>query len=155
MPLAEIHTATSGQGSGSDDEQASVLRTSLEYPFGQRILIVEDNWLIAIEWQAALEAAGYEVFGPAVSAEEAMAVSEDELPDFVLMDIRLLGGSDGVDAAIRIRSHLQIPAIFVSAHDEPETRERALAAKPLGWITKPVVATRLPEMIRQMKMAKT
>lgn len=151
MSLVDVHSATSGGGGGQDREHWSLPRHAIDHPFGRRILIAEDNWLIALEWQAALEAAGYEVFGPAVSAEEAIAICEGERPDIVLMDIRLLGNSDGVEAAIQIRSRLQIPTIFVSAHDDPQTRERASAAQPVGWITKPVVATRLPGMISQMK----
>src|SRR4051812_44247482 len=68
------------------------------FPFGRRVLITEDNWLIATEWQAELEHAGYAVTGIAVSAEEAIVSCTEDPPDFVLMDIRLLGPRDGVDA---------------------------------------------------------
>jgi len=154
MTLSDF-LAMSDRGGRTDDRQPSGVRTSPDFPFGRRVLIAEDNWLIGIEWQAALEAAGYEVLGPAVSAEETMAMADEERPDFALMDIRLLGHADGVEAAIQLQSRMQIPSMFVSAHDDIETRKRAAAAQPLGWITKPVVATRLPELIRQMKITKS
>jgi len=69
------------------------------FPLGRRVLITEDNWLVAGEWQAALEDAGYEVVGLASSAQEALEICSRETPDLILMDIRLLGDRDGVEAA--------------------------------------------------------
>lgn len=109
----------------------------------ERVLIVEDNWLVAVEMEATLEDAGYAVVGIAVSAEEAVQASEAERPDLVLMDIRLLGPRDGVDAAVEIRERFGIGSIFVSAHDDAEIRARAKAARPLGWIVKPVTSNEL------------
>jgi CheY-like chemotaxis protein len=117
-------------------------------PIGNRVLIVEDNWLVAVEAEASLLEAGYVVLGIAVSAEEAVALCEAERPDFVLMDIRLRGDSDGVQAAVEIRARFGIPSVFVSAHDDPETQARAGAAKPLGWIVKPVSG---PELIKRVE----
>lgn len=113
----------------------------------RRVLIVEDNWLVAVEMEAALEDAGYEVVGVAVSAEEAVQTCNAKHPDLVLMDIRLLGPRDGVDAAIEIRDRFGIGSIFVSAHDDGDVRARAEAARPLGWIVKPVTSS---ELIRSL-----
>ncbi|MDP1873023.1 response regulator [Phenylobacterium sp.] len=120
-----------------------------DFPLGRRVLITEDNWLVAGEWQAALEDAGYEVVGVAASAEEALDICFQESPDLILMDIRLLGDRDGVEAARDARSLYDIPSVFVSAHDDSEVRRRAAEARPLGWITKPVVASRIPELLLQ------
>ncbi|MDO8901468.1 MAG: response regulator [Phenylobacterium sp.] len=119
------------------------------FPLGRRVLITEDNWLVAGEWQAALEDAGYEVVGLAASAEEALEICERETPDLILMDIRLLGDRDGVEAAKDARTRFDIPSVFVSAHDDSDVRRRAAEARPLGWITKPVVASRIPELLIQ------
>lgn len=108
------------------------------------------NWLIAGEWEAELQAAGYSVLGLAVTADEAVTMARSQRPDFVLMDIRLLGPSDGVEAAILIRTQLGIPSIFVSAHDDLETRTRASAAQAMGWLAKPVLASRLVDLIAQL-----
>ena len=118
-----------------------------------RVLIVEDNWLVALEMEAALLDANYAVLGIAVSSAEAVAACERERPDFVLMDIRLHGRTDGVDAAVMIRERFDIPSIFVSAHDDAETRSRAEAAKPLGWIVKPFPSTELIKRIESFRRA--
>jgi CheY-like chemotaxis protein len=120
-----------------------------DFPFGRRVLITEDNWLVAGEWRAALEDAGYTVVGVAASAAEALDLCAQETPDLILMDIRLLGDRDGIEAARDARSLYDIPSVFVSAHDDSEIRRRAAEARPLGWITKPVVASRIPELLIQ------
>lgn len=112
-----------------------------------RVLIVEDNWLVAAETESTLEDAGYTVLGIAVSAQEAVAACESDPPDLVLMDIRLLGSRDGVDAAIEIRERFGIGSIFMSAHDDADVRARAEPARPLGWIVKPVSSG---ELIRSL-----
>lgn len=124
-------------------------RPEADFPLGRRVLITEDNWLVAGEWRAALEDAGYEVVGMAASAEEALEVCREESPDLILMDIRLLGDRDGIEAAQEARSLYGIPSVFVSAHDDGDVRRRAVEARPLGWITKPVLASRIPELLRQ------
>jgi len=122
----------------------------VRFPFGRRVLITEDNWLIATEWQAELEQAGYAVTGIAVSAEEAVAMCQVDPPDFILMDVRLLGERDGVDAALAIRSRDGPRSVFITAHDDIVTRARAEPAEPLGWITKPVVPARLASMLARL-----
>jgi CheY-like chemotaxis protein len=116
-----------------------------------RVLIVEDNWLVAIDMEATLRDAGYVVLGIAVSGAEAVELCESEPPDIVLMDIRLQGGSDGIEAAVEIRQRFDIPSIIVSAHDDPETRARAEPARPLGWIVKPIPG---PELVRRLQHLK-
>lgn len=105
---------------------------------GPAVLIVEDNWLVSLELEAALLDAGYRVSAIAVSAEEALGACETLKPDLILMDIRLLGDRDGVDAAIEARRRFDIPTVFLSAHDDPHIRERAAEARPLAWLSKPM-----------------
>lgn len=142
--------APSGRGAPMPANDSDSAQGDVESPAAERVLIVEDNWLVAIEMEAALQDAGYIVVGIAVSADEAIAACEDQRPDVVLMDIRLQGGSDGVEAAKAIRTRMDVPSIFVSAHDDAETRARGEAARPLGWINKPVQGAVLVERISRL-----
>lgn len=102
-----------------------------------RILVVEDEFLIATECEFILADAGHEVVGVAADRDEALLLAERTRPDLVLMDIRLRRGDDGIAAATDILRRLGIRSIFVSAHGERETRLRGRAAEPLGWVMKP------------------
>jgi two-component system, response regulator PdtaR len=102
-----------------------------------RILIVEDDYLVAIEMEGRLVEAGYEVVGTAGSAEEAISLARAHNPDLAIMDIRLAGLRDGVDAAVELFREHGTRSIFATAHDDPRTRRRAAAAEPLGWLRKP------------------
>jgi DNA-binding NarL/FixJ family response regulator len=102
-----------------------------------RLLVVEDEVLIRLEAESVLTAGGYDVVGVAASANEAVALARQQKPDLVLMDIRLVGERDGIDAAVEIREALGLPSIFVTAHDDPDTAARAKAAAPLGFLVKP------------------
>jgi len=137
-----------GMGDGPKGRAHGDDQPAADFPLGRRVLITEDNWLVAAEWRAALEDAGYEVVGMAASADEAVELCREESPDLILMDIRLLGDRDGIEAAHEARSRYDIPSVFVSAHDDGEVRRRAAEARPLGWISKPVLASRLPELLR-------
>ncbi|MBU2135814.1 MAG: response regulator [Alphaproteobacteria bacterium] len=139
-----------GVGDGPRDLAQGDDRPEADFPLGRRVLITEDNWLVAAEWRAALEDAGYEVVGMAASADEALELCREESPDLILMDIRLLGDRDGIEAAQEARRLYEIPSVFVSAHDDSDVRRRAAEARPLGWITKPVLASRIPELLVQL-----
>jgi len=102
-----------------------------------RILIVEDEVVIAMEIEALLQQMGYEVAGQAVRGEEAVGLAAQERPDLVLMDIRLKGEMDGIAAAEAIYRLYKIPVIFLTAHSDPVTLERAMKTQPYGYILKP------------------
>jgi DNA-binding NarL/FixJ family response regulator len=104
---------------------------------GVCILLVEDDFLVSMEMETGLVEAGYEVAGIAATAEEAVALAAASGPALVVMDIRLAGDRDGVDAAIEIFRTLGIRSIFASAHGDARVRTRAEAAQPLGWVAKP------------------
>lgn len=101
------------------------------------ILLVEDDFLVGMEMEAGLEDAGYEVAGIAATAEEALAMAAEHRPALIVMDIRLAGPRDGVDAALEIYRNLGIRSLFASAHVDAGVRARAAAARPLGWVAKP------------------
>lgn len=108
-----------------------------------RILIVEDEGIIAQDIQATLEKLGYEVPAIAVVGEEAIEKAAELRPDLVLMDIMLWGGMDGVEAAAHIRERLCIPIIFLTAHSDNATLQRAKVTSPYGYIVKPLVEREL------------
>jgi CheY-like chemotaxis protein len=108
-----------------------------------RILIVEDEFFISLHTKQLLHVLGHVVVGIAVSAEQAIHFAEQERPDVVLMDIRLNGSRDGIEAADEIRRRLGIGSIFVTANTDQQTRQRALASQPLGFLEKPLTQQRL------------
>lgn len=108
-----------------------------------RILIVEDEGIIAQDLEATLEKLGYEVSGIAVVGEEAIEMAAELQPNLVLMDIVLWGGMDGVEAAKHIRERLHIPVIYLTAHSDTATLQRAKVTGPHGYIVKPLVEREL------------
>jgi CheY-like chemotaxis protein len=101
------------------------------------ILIVEDERIIAMALQDVLKYMGYSVAGVAASGEEAVQKAAETRPDVVLMDIRLRGEIDGLQAAVEIGSHLDIPVVYLTAYADKFMRKRAEATKPYGYIVKP------------------
>jgi len=101
------------------------------------ILLVEDDFLVGMEVETGLQEAGYEVAGIAATAEEAVELARQRRPALAVMDIRLAGDRDGVDAALEIYRTLGIRSIFASAHGDAQVRARAEPARPLGWVAKP------------------
>jgi CheY-like chemotaxis protein len=99
---------------------------------------VEDEYFVALDIEDALSSVGFSIVGIATTAEDAIRLAQAEMPDMVLMDIRLAGARDGIDAAAEIRNSLGIPSLFATAHSDAGTRARGnKAASPLGWLTKP------------------
>jgi two-component system cell cycle sensor histidine kinase/response regulator CckA len=101
------------------------------------ILIVEDEGLIALDLKTKLELIGYTVPAIADNADDALTSIERLRPSLVMMDIRLCGDRDGIETADRIRRRFDVPVIFLTAHADPETVERARIAEPFGYIVKP------------------
>ncbi|KUM02363.1 EAL domain-containing protein [Chromobacterium subtsugae] len=103
-----------------------------------RILIVEDERIIAMDLQLQLQALGYAVCAVVASGPQAIDKALELRPDLVLMDIHLEGAMDGVEAAREIHQRLRIPIIFLSAYAEDATLQRAESALPYGYLVKPV-----------------
>jgi DNA-binding NarL/FixJ family response regulator len=103
----------------------------------RRVLVVEDDFLVAGELEHWLSHAGFEVVGPAATADEAINLAREAKPDVVVMDIRLAGSRDGVDAAIEIYRSLGIRSVFATAQSDARTMARGQEANPLAWIAKP------------------
>jgi DNA-binding NarL/FixJ family response regulator len=113
-----------------------------------RVLVVEDDYLVAADIEGELTAAGYEVVGIAGTAHEAVALARSRRPAIVIMDIRLRGGADGIEAATEIYRETGIRSIFASANQDPATRRRGEAARPLAWLAKPYTGSTLVRLLR-------
>jgi PAS domain S-box-containing protein len=101
------------------------------------ILIVEDEGLIALDLKKKLEQFGYSVPAIADTGEDALLAVEQRRPSLVLMDIHLRGAQDGIEVADQIRRRFQVPVMFVTAHADKETLDRARITEPFGYIVKP------------------
>lgn len=103
-----------------------------------RILIVEDEAIIAMELKMSLQNLGYEVISIVDSGEKAIELTENEKPDLILMDIRIKGDMDGIDAAAVMRRQFDIPVVFSTAYLDEERIERAKITMPFGYVLKPI-----------------
>lgn len=101
------------------------------------ILVVEDERLIARDIAMQLNNLGYTALGPASTGEQAIEMIETLRPQLVLMDIHLASAMDGVTAAEIIRDKFDVPTVFLSAFDGVDNHERAMQARPVGYIAKP------------------
>ncbi|HKO92615.1 MAG TPA: response regulator [Polyangiaceae bacterium] len=107
------------------------------------VLIVEDEAIIAEDLRQTLVEQGFDAFAVAASGEEALAQAAVRRPDVVLMDIRIQGPLDGVAAAKALRERFGVPIIYMTAHADDRTLERAKSTEPLGYLLKPVQASEL------------
>jgi PAS domain S-box-containing protein len=103
-----------------------------------KILIVEDEAITAMDIKRTLEMRGFEVVSTASRGEEAIQKARKLKPDLVLMDIILKGDMDGIEAADKIQTLFDIPVVYLTAHSDKNTFQRAKLTKPYGFITKPV-----------------
>ncbi len=101
------------------------------------ILVVEDENIISMDIQSRLKGLGYAIAGAAVSGEAALRQVSETQPDLVLMDIHLKGKIDGVAAADEIRRRFDVPVIYLTAHSDEATLQRAKVTEPFGYILKP------------------
>ncbi|MCU0574950.1 MAG: PAS domain S-box protein [Syntrophobacteraceae bacterium] len=101
------------------------------------VLVVEDEAIVAADLAGKLRQLGYEVAGMASEGEEAIALAARCCPDLVLMDIRLRGSMDGIEAAEAMRNRHDVPVIYLTAHSDAATLTRAKVTGPFGYILKP------------------
>jgi len=103
----------------------------------RRIMIVEDEQLIARDIKSRLQQSGYSVVGIVSSGKDAIQKASEAKPDLVLMDIVLKGNMDGIEAAKKIRDRFDIPIIYLTAHADQSKLERAKMTEPVGYVLKP------------------
>lgn len=107
------------------------------------VMIVEDEFVIAMDLEMQVEAAGHDVVATARTADAAVTEARRTRPDVVLMDLRLADGSSGIDAARDLYDGWRIRCVFLSGNLDAGTRERVAAFEPLGMLSKPVTPTQL------------
>jgi CheY-like chemotaxis protein len=143
--LEELDTAHAALTLGLPAEEAArhieAARSHLRAGAVARVLIIEDEPIIALDLQQLVEAAGHEVIGIASTEDEAVAIAEAERPSLVLADVNLGAGGDGTSAVARILKHHQAPVIFVTAY--PERLLTGQDVEPAFIITKPFEPTTL------------
>lgn len=114
---------------------------------GEKILIVEDESVVALNLQMRLEAAHYQVTGVADSHQTALALLRDTSPDLVLLDIRLKNNQSGVGVAQEIREHFNVPVVYLTAYADSAILQQAYQTAPYGYILKPFDVTELHSTI--------
>jgi PAS domain S-box-containing protein len=117
-----------------------------------RILLVEDEAIVARDLTERLQGLGYHVLGTAATGKEALALAEATRPSLVFMDITIQGPIDGVETAKRMSSRMDVPIVFVTAHMDTGTIQRAKQAGPYGYLIKPLEEK---EIITTIEMAVT
>jgi two-component system cell cycle sensor histidine kinase/response regulator CckA len=107
------------------------------------ILVVEDELIVARDLQRSLVDLGYDVPVTAASADQAITLATERCPDLVLMDIRIKGQRDGIEAATILRKRFDVPVVYLTAFADEVTLERAKATEPSGYLLKPVRTSEL------------
>ena len=108
-----------------------------------KVLVVEDERVVAKDLALTLEGMGYNVIGSAASRDEALAVCANEVPDIVLMDIRIKGPIDGIDTAKELLDLYDLHVIYLTAHADVASIDRAKRTRPHAYLLKPVKAGEL------------
>jgi CheY-like chemotaxis protein len=116
---------------------------------GERILIVEDEGLIALHLTELLEREGYTIAGSGFAGEQVLKeMGTGPLPDLILMDIALAGQLDGIETARQIRARYDLPVIFLTAYGDQSRIDAANEVSPYGFLIKPVMDDELLSTIR-------
>jgi CheY-like chemotaxis protein len=113
----------------------------------KRILVVEDERIVALDLRTALEDLGYLVVGTVSSSDEALRIADQEPLDLVLMDIRIRGSQDGIATAGELRERHRVPVVFLTANADATTIERAQRIQPAAYLIKPYSTVALREAI--------
>lgn len=123
-----------------------------------KVLIIEDEKIVALDLRERLRNLGYAVTGIASSIEEALRKIKETRPDIVLLDIRLDHSTDGIKIAEQIRMHFKIPFIYMTAYADEGTFEAAKKTAPYGYILKPFedkeIHTSIQIVVHKYKMEK-
>ena len=103
----------------------------------RKILIVEDETITAEDIKEKLKSVGYKITGIASSYDKVLESIDSNMPDLVLMDIKIKGDKNGIETANYVRRHYDIPIIFLTAFSDKELIEKAKNTEPYGYIIKP------------------
>lgn len=115
----------------------------------KKIVVVEDEIIIALDLKLRLEKLGYEVINTVFNGEDALKLAGETNPDLVLMDIQLNGEMDGINVAQQIRNLYNIPFIYLTGSFENTLLERAKQTDPIGFISKPFDESEIQNLIEK------
>lgn len=113
----------------------------------KKVLIVEDEMIIALMIEKMIEQLGYRVLGKVTSGEEAIEFANRLKPDLILMDIRLQGKMDGIEAIHYIKEKVQTKVIYISGNTDNLYKQRVKETDCLGFLTKPITINELSQAI--------
>ena len=133
-----VHSAPADEGGASGTQSEN----------GDRILVVEDDLLIASQMEAALTDAGFQIAGTASTGKEALQLAHAQSPTLVVMDIRLAGDLDGIETALELFRLHGVRCIFATAYSDQDGQRRVAPAAPLGWLQKPYPMASLTAKVR-------
>lgn len=119
------------------------------------ILIVEDDMIISLVIERMMSRLGYEVSAKATSGEDAVQLAKKYRPDLILMDIRLNGEIDGIEAMRQIKSETDIPVIYITGNTDKQNRERAAETDYVAFLTKPITMNALKRSIESSSKIKS
>ena len=103
----------------------------------RKVLIVEDEKVVALDLKRRLSKLGYSVIGTASNADKVIELLKESLPDVILMDIHIQGDKDGIELAEIINANYSLPIIYLTAYSEEATLDRARSTRPYGYLLKP------------------
>lgn len=150
-PAARFGVGRASDASSSASDDQPVIADD-----AARVLIIEDEALVALDMAMILNSAGYQVMGTKPSGDSALAAlqvaaADGILPDLVLMDIALRGALDGIETTRQIKSiYGSVPVAFVTGQADPITRARAEATHPAGYLLKPFTPEQLVSFIKTL-----
>lgn len=111
------------------------------------VLVVEDEALIALDLACSIESLGYKVLGPASNGEDARRIAQREAPDLLLMDVSIQGSADGIETARAITEEVPTRLVFLTAHTDLATRQRAEQLHPAAFVTKPYTTRQMQTIL--------
>jgi CheY-like chemotaxis protein len=114
-----------------------------------RILIVEDDMILALVLKKNIEKLGYTVLDIYSSGHDAIQAVAQQLPDLIIMDIKLMGSIDGIQTMIEIRKFSEIPVIYVSGNSDDVVKEQAEKTESSGFMSKPIDLPNLENLIKR------
>lgn len=117
-----------------------------------KVIIVEDEYPIALDTELKLGNEGFHVLGIARDFASLMEIIAEETPDIILMDINLGPGGDGIEIARKLRKILYVPIVFLSAYSNPEVVAAALETEPFGYLVKPY---KLEDLVIAIRLARS
>lgn len=120
-------------------------------PHTPRILIVEDETLVAMLLEIECQRSGYQILESVATGEEAVSLVQQDAPDILLMDIHLAGKIDGIETTRQIQAFADIPVIFMTSYSDQATMERARTLHPAAYITKPICLTELADVLNSVR----